>query len=56
MVCPEFLSSEVGSLDFAFFSVTESAAGNVLPDVLIHTLPVIPVFYKTVGVSVSLMS
>ena len=43
-------------LDFGFSSVAEGAVGNVLPYVLNHTLPVILAFYKTVGVSVSLVS
>ena len=43
-------------LDFGFFSAAECAVGDVLPDVFIHTLPVILVLYKTVGVSVSLVA
>ena len=39
-----------------FFSVAKGAGGNVLSDVLIHTLPVIVAFYKTVSVSGSLVA
>ena len=56
IVCPEFLSSEEVGLDLGFSSVAESAVGNILSDILIHTLPVILAFYKTIGVSVSLMT
>ena len=42
-------------LDFGFFSVSEGAVCSVFPDVLIHTLPVILTFYKTVGVNCSLV-
>ena len=52
MVCTETLSSE----DFGFFHAAGCTVGNVFSDVLFHTLPVILVFYKTVGVSGSLMT
>ena len=43
-------------LDFGFFSAAECAVGNIFPDVLVHTFPVILAFNKTVGISGSLVA
>ena len=56
MVCPEFLSSVEGRVGLDFFSAAECSVCNVLPDIYIDTLPVILAFYKTVGVSGSLVT
>ena len=50
MVCLESLSSEVDRLGLWPSSATECAIGDVLPDVLIHALPIVLAFYQTVGV------